>query len=424
MIPTIEKLSKEEVKSFQEVKLKEALQFAAINSPFYKRHFQQHGIDPNKIKTIEDLSLIPTTSKDDIQNHNWDFLCVPRTKVIEYTTTSGTMGRPVVIALTEADLQRLTHNEYLSLSCADGQPGDLYQLMLTLDRQFMAGIAYYEGIRKIGAGIVRTGPGLPALQLETILSIQPTTLIAVPSFLVKLIGYATQKGIDLNKTSVKKIVCIGENIRTASFELNVLGRKITENWNVQLFSTYASTEMQTAFTECGHGKGGHHHPELMIAEVLGENNQPVKAGTEGELTITHLGVEGMPLVRYKTGDIVVWHDSPCACGRTTGRVSPVVGRRQNMIKLKGTTIYPPGIFEILHQHEIADYVVEVSTNNLGTDELKLHVFANESVQTKVKSVFQSRFRILPEVVFASQQQIEQMQMSDGLRKPKKFVDRR
>ena len=95
-----------------------------------------------------------------------------------------------------------------------------------------------------------------------------------------------------------------------------------------------------------------------------------------------------------------------------------------MIKLKGTTIYPPGIFEILHQLDIADYVVEVSTNTLGTDDLKLHLLADEATQAKVKSVFQSRFRIVPDVVAATQQQIEHMQMSEGLRKPKKFVDKR
>src|SRR5690606_32794216 len=117
---------------------------------------------------IEDLRHLPVTTKDDLQKNNWDFLCVPRNQIIEYTSTSGTLGQPVTIALTENDLKRLAYNEAISFACADGQPSDLYQLMLTLDRQFMAGIAYYEGIRKLGAGIVRVGPGLPALQWETI----------------------------------------------------------------------------------------------------------------------------------------------------------------------------------------------------------------------------------------------------------------
>jgi phenylacetate-CoA ligase len=296
--------------------------------------------------------------------------------------------------------------------------------MLTLDRQFMAGIAYYEGIRKIGAGIIRTGPGLPALQFDSIVEMQPTTLIAVASFLVKLIEIAHQKGINLNQTKVKKIVCIGENIRNADFSLNTLGTKITDHWNVKLYSTYASTEMQTAFTECSYGHGGHHHPGLIITEILDENDQPAAAGKEGELTITHLGLEGMPLIRYKTGDVIRWHDEPCSCGRTSARVSPVIGRKQNMIKLKGTTIYPPGIFEILHQAGVADYVVEVSTNSLGIDDLKLLIVGDEQKKSMVTSIFQSKLRILPEVIITPSHQIEKIQMSEGSRKPKKFVDLR
>ncbi|HEV8514863.1 MAG TPA: AMP-binding protein, partial [Cyclobacteriaceae bacterium] len=347
MIPAIEKQTKEEIKKFQEKQLLDALHYLQDNSLFYQNHFRYHKIDLSRIKTLGDLTHIPPTIKDDLQKSNWDFLCVPREKVVEYTTTSGTLGKPVVIALTKKDLQRLAYNEFTSLGCADGTSNDLYQLMLTLDRQFMAGIAYYEGIRKMGAGSVRVGPGLPALQLETILTIKPTSLIAVPSFIVALIQFAQQNKIALDQTSVKKIICIGENIRTPDFQLNTLGKKIEEGWNVKLYSTYASTEMQTAFTECTHGRGGHHHPELIITEVLDENNFPVKPGEAGELTITSLGIEGMPLLRYKTGDIVELHEDVCSCGRNTARLSPVIGRKQQMIKLKGTSIYPPAIFDVI-----------------------------------------------------------------------------
>ncbi len=423
MIPPIEKQSKKDVKSAQEERLKEALHYLQINSPFYQGHFQKNQIDVSKIKSVNDLILIPPTTKDDIQQSNWDFLCVPRSKVVEYTSTSGTMGSPVTIALTEKDIQRLAYNEFLSLTCADGNVDDIYQLMLTLDRQFMAGIAYYEGIKKIGAGVVRVGPGLPAKQFETILSIKPTTLIAVPSFVVKLIEFAQQNAISLNQTSVKKIICIGENIRTPSFQLNSLGKKITEHWNVQLYSTFASTEMQTAFTECGHGVGGHHHPELIIIEVLDENNLPVKSDEAGDLTITSLGIEGMPLLRYKTGDIVKLHEDTCACGRTTPRISPVIGRRQQMIKLKGTTVYPHGIFEVLHQMNISEYVVEAFTNEVGIDELKIHILENESTHS-LKEAVRAHLRVLPEIVVASPQLIEAMHFDGGSRKPRKFIDRR
>src|SRR4029077_3419594 len=158
---------------------------------------------------------------------------------------------------------------------------------------------------------------VPSLQWETIAKLKPTAIVAVPSFIHKLIQYAGEHNIDINTTSVKKAICIGENIRNTDFSLNVLGKKITEAWNIHLYSTYASTEMQTAFTECSEGRGGHHQPELLIVELLDENNQQVKPGEPGEVTITTLGVEAMPLLRYKTGDICISFDQPCGCGRTS-----------------------------------------------------------------------------------------------------------
>lgn len=428
-IPEIEFRSVSEIRAIQEARLQQLLAYVAQHSPFYQRLFATHGVDASSIRRIEDLVHLPRTSKDDLQQYNWDFLCVPRGAIAEYTSTSGTLGKPVTLALTAADRTRLAYNEYISFCCADGTPEDTYQLMLTLDRQFMAGIAYYEGIRQLGAAVVRVGPGLPAMQWETIERIRPTVLVGVPSFVVKLLEYAQAHGIDPAKTSVKKVICIGESLRTTSFELGVIGQKIKNMWDVALYSTYASTEMQTAFTECGAGQGGHHHPELLIVEILDDAGQPVPEGTPGEVTITTLGVEGMPLVRYRTGDLAAAHAAPCSCGRTTLRLGPIVGRRQQMIKLKGTTIYPPGIFELLNQvPAIQDYVVEAVTGALGTDELRLHVLVKEAQQEetmqRLPAMFQAMLRVVPEIRFVTAAELEQLQFGKLDRKVRRFLDHR
>lgn len=426
-IPEIEFQSPAKIKSFQEGQLKKLLAYVSTHSPFYKRFFVSHGIDISLVRSLEDLAKIPPTTKDLFHHFNWDFLCVPRNKIVEYTSTSGTLGKPVTIALTDGDVKRLAYNEFISFTCADGTPEDIYQLMVSLDRQFMAGIAYYEGIRKLGAGLVRVGPGLPAMQLETIHRLRPTFLVAVPSFIVKLMETAHQQGIDLNKSSVKGIVCIGESLRINNFELNTLGKKISEAWNVKLYSTYASTEMQTAFTECGNGRGGHLHPELLHIELLNESDLPAKEGEVGEVTITTFGVEGMPLIRYKTGDMARVFTEPCECGRTTLRLGSIMGRKQQMIKLKGTSLYPQGIFEVLQQTDfIQDYVVEVFTGSLDTDEVKLYVLTSEDrvaeVRECLKSAFQSELRIIPEIIFSTASEIETRQ--SGTRKIKRFIDNR
>jgi len=412
----------------QEKKLQELLEYLSKYSPFYKELFNKHDIDILAIRSIADLALIPTTTKDDLQQRNNDFLCVPVEKVIEYTSTSGTLGSPVTIALTENDLDRLAFNEYNSFVCADGSKNDTYQLMLTLDRQFMAGIAYYLGIRKLGAGIIRLGPGVPSLQWETIRRLKPTAIVAVPSFILKLIQYAKDAGININQTSVKKAVCIGENIRNADFSLNILGRKITEAWDIQLYSTYASTEMQTAFTECGEGRGGHYQPDLLIVELLDENDKQVAPGIAGEVTITTLGVEGMPLLRYKTGDICMYYDDPCACGRTSLRLSSIIGRKKQMIKFKGTTLYPPALFDLLNEmDEIIDFVIEVSSNEIGLDQVLLYLVPSEESEEcdhRIRAYLQARLRVSPHIKYLTPEALQKMQFSEASRKAIKFIDKR
>ncbi|HTB52565.1 MAG TPA: AMP-binding protein [Ferruginibacter sp.] len=420
--------SKEEIKSMQEKKLQDLLIYLQQYSPFYKDLFAKNNIAISDIKILEDLKKIPTTTKEDLQQHNDDFLCVKRDKIIEYSSTSGTLGSPVTVVLTENDLNRLAYNEYSSFTCADGLPTDIYQLMLTLDRQFMAGMAYYSGIRKIGAGIIRLGPGVPSLQWETILRLKPTAIVAVPSFIVKLIQFAKEHAIDINATSVKKIICIGENIRNTDFSLNILGKKITEAWNIKLYSTYASTEMQTAFTECGEGKGGHLQPELLIVELLDENNEQVKSGQPGEVTITTLGVEGMPLLRYKTGDICFHYEDKCSCGRTSLRLSPIVGRKKQMIKFKGTTLYPPALFDLLNEmEEVKDFVAEVYSNDIGMDEVLLHLLPvnyTKECDHKIRAYLQARLRVSPHVTYVSAEEMQKMQFPESGRKAVKFIDRR
>ncbi|MBX3253475.1 MAG: AMP-binding protein [Chitinophagaceae bacterium] len=420
--------TKEYIARLQNQKLSELLQYLQTHSPYYREIFSVNDIPPGNIRTVSDLTALPVTTKEDLQQRNNDFLCVPASAIIEYTATSGTLGSPVTVALTENDLQRLALNEYGSFVCADGKQEDIFQLMLTLDRQFMAGMAYYSGIRKLGAGIIRVGPGVPSLQWENIFRLKPTAIVAVPSFIVKLIQYAKEHRIDINGSSVKKAICIGENIRNTDFSLNVLGRKIAESWNIQLYSTYASTEMQTAFTECGQGRGGHLQPELLIVELLDENNQPVKPGEPGEVTITTLGVEAMPLLRYKTGDICMFFDEPCACGRNTLRLSPVIGRKKQMIKFKGTTLFAPALFDLLNgMEDVKDYVAEVYSNEIGTDEVLLHIVAaknTEDCDHRIRAYLQAKLRVSPQVRYITAEEIQKMQFPGAGRKAIKFVDRR
>ena len=425
----IEFQSVEQIKAYQEDLLHDALCYLEAHSPYYQRMFKSYGIQINKIKHIEDLVKIPFTEKKDLQLFNDEFLCCPKDKIIDYITTSGTLGDPVTFGCTEKDLQRLAYNEKKSFECAGVRAGNVVQLMTTLDKRFMAGLAYFLGLREMGAGVIRVGNGIPELQWDTIRRIQPDTIMCVPSFILKLIQYAEEHGIDYKNSSVRRIIGIGEGLRDQDFNLNLLGKKIKEKWDVQLFATYSSTEMGATFSECEYGLGGHVHPELIIVEIIGEDGLPVPDGQPGEIVVTTLGVEAMPLLRFRTGDIAAKIVEQCKCGRNSYRLTPLVGRKNNMIKLKGTTLYPPAINDVLDNTDyVENYVIEVRQSEAGTDDVVVKIGLKYQpdfdVVKVLKDSFRSRIRVAPTIEIQPVEVIQKINYPAKSRKPIKFIDLR
>ena len=428
MIPEIEMQSAEEIKKFQEEKLAGMLHYVNQHSTFYQKKFKAENIDIQRIKTLEDLQQISVTTKTDLQKFNNDFLCIPLNKIVDFSTTSGTLGEPVTFGLSDADLDRLAYNEMISFECAGIRKGDTVQLMTTMDRRFMAGLAYFLGLRKLGAGVIRVGAGIPQLQWDSILKYKPKYLIGVPSFLLKLIEYAEQHAIDYNASGIKGVICIGEALRTPDLKPSILAQRIQEKWKIELYSTYASTEMSAAFTECNQFHGGHHHPELIIIEILDDNDRPVQEGEVGELTITSIGIEALPLIRFKTGDMVRLHTAACSCGRNTPRVGPVEGRKEHMIKYKGTTVYPPAMHDLIASfEEISLHLIEISTNSIGTDEILIRIHtadASVAFLQKLKDAFRAKLRVTPQIQFELAEDLQKIIFNPVSRKPITFIDKR
>ena len=432
----IEFESLDRIRAYQEERLREQIAYLAQHSPYYSRMFREESIDPASIRTLDDLSRLPFTDKNDLQRHNADFLCVPREDIIDYITTSGTMGDPVTFGCTEKDLQRLAYNERKSFACAGLGRGSVLQLMTTMDKRFMAGLAYWLGIRDLGAGIIRVGNGVPELQWDTIHRLSPDAVMCVPSFILRLIDYAEQNGIDYRHSSIRKIIGIGEGLRNQDFSLNLLGERIHDKWpEVQLYATYSSTEMSATFSECEYACGGHVHPELIIVEIIGEDNLPVADGQPGEVVVTTLGVEAMPLLRFRTGDIAAKIVEPCACGRRSYRLTPLIGRKHHMIKLKGTTLYPPAINDVLDNTPyVENYIVVARASAAGTDEVVARVGlredstrlpnGHEAVVSDLQERFRSRLRVTPLIEILPVDVIRHINFPAKSRKPVKFIDER
>lgn len=404
--------------------LNDALNYASNNSKFYKSLLAGQSI--SSVDSLDAFQKIPFTEKADLTKYRQDFWCVDSGSIRDFCSTSGSEGHPLTIPLTENDLDRLARNEAHSFATAGIKNGDIIQLCTTIDKRFMAGLAYHLGARKIGAGIIRTGAYLPEYQWRTILELKPSTLIIVPSFLVKLLAFAEENGIDPAVTSVKRAICIGESIRNPDFSLNALGTRIFQKWQIDLHATYASSEMQTAFTECTEFKGGHYDTALIYPEIIDENEQVLPHGQSGELVITTFGIEGMPLLRYKTGDITCLHPETCSCGHSSMRIGPIQGRKNQMIKVKGTSCYPPALIEIVNGIEaIQSFQIQVFHDELNNDSVRLFLSSQAHLDLKILAdLFRSRARFAPEIILVSPEELHEMVYPENSRKAILFKDLR
>ena len=427
--PEIQFASADAIAAFQEERLRDEVAYLYENSPYYRRMFDGCGMQPGDIRTADDLRHLPVTTKTDLQLHPGEFVCVPRNRIIDYVTTSGTLGDPVTFALTEEDLARLGlqrgHVVHHGGMHRRGHPATDDDHRPPLHGR--AGLLHGSP----GAGMRRDPRGKrhPRTAMGHHPAHRPHGLHRRAVVPEKLVGYAQEHGIDYRRSSLRRAICIGEALRDTDFSNNTLGAKITELWpELELFSTYASTEMQTSITECGHHCGGHVPADMLLVELLDEQNNPVPEGQEGEVVITTLGVRGMPLLRFKTGDICIARTGRCACGRTTMRLSSVIGRRGQMIKFKGTTLYPPALYDVLENIPgVNNYIIEVFTGSLGTDQIVLRIGStrrDEAFEKEIKDTFRSKVRVAPEVVFEQVEYIAKKQMPQMSRKQIKFVDLR
>ncbi len=262
---------------------------------------------------------------------------------------------------------------------------------------------------------------------EIIQRLHPTAIVGVPSFLLKLGRFIQSQNIDPRATGVKKLVCIGEPIRDRGLAFLKLGENLEEIWGAKIYSTYASSETITSFCECTAQQGGHLHPDLGIVEIVNDKGEVLPQGEEGEVVMTPLQIEGMPLLRFRTGDVSFIVDKPCACGRNSPRLGPLLGRKKQMIKFRGTTLYPNSIFVVLDSFPgISEYYVAATSDYDLSDIVKVHVAIKDGSCTArmITDKLQAHLRVRPEVVVSSETEIKGVVFAGNSRKPIRFIDKR
>jgi phenylacetate-CoA ligase len=406
--------------------LRRHVRHCAGHSPWYRRVLADGGIVPAAV-SLERLDQLPLTGKEDLEAQNDAFLAVSPESVVDIVFSSGTTGAPTRIAYTERDLQRLAYNESQSFSSAGITKSDIVLLTCTMDRCFVAGLAYFLGVRRLGAAAIRNGHGTMDGHLEVIERLSPTAIIGVPSFLRKLGEHIRAAGRPADKLKVRHLICIGEPVRDADLNELPVCRDLKKLWAAGVHSTYASSETVTSFCECTEQRGGHLHPELGIVEILDDQGRPVLPGAVGEVVITPLGVEGMPFIRFRTGDLSFLVTEPCPCGRRSLRLGPILDRKKQMIKFKGTTLYPQAIADALATiPAVAEHFIEVRRLDHLSDGVAVHVAVTggEWDEQGIADRLMAKLRVKPIVIIEPLEAIRRQVFPPQSRKPIRFIDRR
>lgn len=401
----------DEIKKIQTELFLHHLRYTVNNSPFYRQLYKDKKIDLQHIKTLSDMEQLPLTQKSDLFSTK-DLLCVDNKEIVDVCLTSATSGSvPTLISLTSDDLSRLAYNEELALAMTGIDDTDTLLICAAIDRCFMAGIAYFLGGVKLKARILRSGSGSAAQHWELIKLSEATAIVGVPSLMYKIGQHALANNETPASTHVKKLIAIGEPTKDENLNLLPIARELEKMWDAGIYSTYASSETATTFCECSARKGGHLRPELNVVEILDADEHPVKDGEKGEVVVTPLGVTGMPLIRFKTGDISYLINEKCSCGRTTKRIAPIIGRKNQMLKYKGTTVFPNTILAALEgDQRFHGGYIEAKKNKDGTDRILLYAALcdenqyenqngnqNNNDEHWISETLRAKIRVVPEI---------------------------
>lgn len=339
--------------------------------PFYKREFAARKINPAAIKTLDDLRRLPFTTKEDLRQHYpLGFLAVPREQVVRIHGSSGTTGKPTFVAYTAADREMWANLCARFLVAGGLRPEHLVHVAFGYGL-FTGGFGLHYGIEKVGAAIVPAASGNTPRQVMLIQDLGAEVLVCTPSYGLQIAEVARSQGVDPRKMGLK-FAHFGAEPWTEDMRL-----KIEEEMGLLAFNNYGLSEVigPGVSGECVARMGMHIQEDHFIVECIDPKTlEPVKPGEKGELVFTTITKEAFPLIRYRTRDLASLEDATCLCGRTTARMSRVLGRSDDMLIIRGVNVFPSQIEEALLKVEgtAPHYLIEI--DRPGTlDETIVHV---------------------------------------------------
>jgi phenylacetate-CoA ligase len=416
----------QEISIIQARQLRKTIHYIYQRSPYYYDLFDRERIQPTEIKTLNDLRILPTTSREDLQREGDRFLCVRPEEIADIMTTSGTGGIPCVVKVTESDISRLAYNEQLSAKTIGITEKDVVALAVSLDRGNMAGLASYFGLRRIGATVVRVGHLAPEQMFRFLTEVKPTCIVGMPSYLKTVAQAAEQMGEHVRHFNLKRLVCIDEPIREQNFSLNAVGMYLSRIWKCPLYSIYRSTELSTSLSECEAGFGSHVHPEISHIEIVDDQGNPMPEGQVGELCVTPFGVSGMPVLRYRTGDFTFIKTTACTCSRKTLRLGPILRQRSTRLTVRGQVLFPSDIHGIVQEEpDVRSHVLVLENEDNGGEKVTLLLDTGQArVGEQLTDRIHEHLGLRIESRVVSDTEIRSLQKVDEYSKPRLMVDRR
>ncbi len=369
-----ETMSREEIEAIQLTRLQETVSRVYENVPAYRAKMDAAGIKPEDVRTLADLRRLPFTTKQDMRdNYPYGLFAVPKKKLRRIHASSGTTGKPTVVGYTAADLE-VWRECVARLAVAGGASEDDIAQICFGYGMFTGALGLHYGLEKVGAAIVPSSTGNTEKQLMYMKDFGTTLLVATPSYAMRIAEVAREIGIDPKKDLKVKSLVLGSELMTEAMR-----QELYKVWgeDINLTQNYGMSELMGPGVsgECLALNGMHINEDHFIAEVINSaTGEVLPPGEKGELVVTCLSKEALPLIRYRTRDITRLMYEPCPCGRTTARMENLSGRTDDMLKIRGVNVFPSQIEEVLINTEGIgpNYEIVVERKN-HTDILTIRV---------------------------------------------------
>ena len=379
--PEFESMDRETLTRRQLGLLRQVVDTCYRKSAMYREKMVESGVEPADIQTLADIKKLPFTTKDDLRPRYPlnGLTVVPEDEIVRLHMTSGTTGKPSISPLTANDLELMTRLVARIFTAGGCTNKDKFQVLWGYGL-FLGGLAVGAAIEQIGMQHIPTGSATAsARQIELMQDLHPTVIGSTPSFLLHLAEVARELGVDVGGLGVEKIFLGAEASSLQTRE------KFRRTWNADVFDFGGTCELLHIWHECQEHNGLHVAEDAVIIEILNpETGEESGPGEEGELVVTTLLKEAMPLIRWRTRDITsILKDEPCGCGRTSRRMNHLSGRVDDMIKVKGVCVFPSqieGILKEIPEVRDSEFQIVVSTDKMYTDVLTVRVEQGDALQ--------------------------------------------